>query len=113
MSSSDLGMSPHLTAMLVGGGQLLGPGSSTGDTGFSYTQDSGMYVQHTGTAHACKSHTGYNQMNLSPQHNHTVLKSRKVIITGDLCFFTLSVVYGHLSDPHCFVFFSYRHHAAG
>ncbi|XP_066542429.1 G-protein coupled receptor 161 [Hoplias malabaricus] len=37
---TDLGMSPHLTAMLVGGGQLLGPSSSTGDTGFSYTQDS-------------------------------------------------------------------------
>ncbi|XP_058247490.1 G-protein coupled receptor 161 [Hemibagrus wyckioides] len=37
---TDLGMSPHLTAMLVGGGQLVGPGSSTGDTGFSYTQDS-------------------------------------------------------------------------
>lgn len=38
---TDLGMSPHLTAMLVGGGQILGRGSSTGDTGFSYTQDSG------------------------------------------------------------------------
>lgn len=37
---SDLGMSPHLTAMLAGGGQLLAPGSSTGDTGFSFTQDS-------------------------------------------------------------------------
>ena len=35
----DLGMSPHLTAMLAGG-QLLAPGSSTGDTGFSFTQDS-------------------------------------------------------------------------
>lgn len=33
-------MSPHLTAMLAGGGQLLAPGSSTGDTGFSFTQDS-------------------------------------------------------------------------
>ncbi|XP_030642467.1 G-protein coupled receptor 161 [Chanos chanos] len=37
---TDLGMSPHLTALLVGGGQLLGLGSSTGDTGFSFTQDS-------------------------------------------------------------------------
>ena len=37
---SDLGMSPHLTAMLAGGGHLLAPGSSTGDTGFSFTQDS-------------------------------------------------------------------------
>ena len=37
---ADLGMSPHLTAMLVGGGQLVAPGSSTGDTGFSFTQDS-------------------------------------------------------------------------
>ncbi|KAI4805402.1 hypothetical protein KUCAC02_010019 [Chaenocephalus aceratus] len=37
---TDLGMSPHLTAMLAGGGHLLAPGSSTGDTGFSYTQDS-------------------------------------------------------------------------
>ncbi|XP_030200068.1 G-protein coupled receptor 161 isoform X2 [Gadus morhua] len=36
---TDLGMSPHLTAMLAGG-QLLAPGSSTGDTGFSFTQDS-------------------------------------------------------------------------
>uniref|UniRef100_W5K4G5 G protein-coupled receptor 161b n=1 Tax=Astyanax mexicanus TaxID=7994 RepID=W5K4G5_ASTMX len=41
---TDLGMSPHLTAMLVGGGQLLGPSSSTGDTGFSYTQDSATDV---------------------------------------------------------------------
>ena len=37
---ADLGMSPHLTAMLVGGAQLVAPGSSTGDTGFSFTQDS-------------------------------------------------------------------------
>ncbi|KAG7255349.1 hypothetical protein CRUP_015894 [Coryphaenoides rupestris] len=37
--TSHLGMSPHLTAMLAGG-QLLAPGSSTGDTGFSFTQDS-------------------------------------------------------------------------
>lgn len=46
---TDLGMSPHLTAMLVGGGQLVGRGSSTGDTGFSYTQDSGRpsTVDHT------------------------------------------------------------------
>ncbi|KAJ3592004.1 hypothetical protein NHX12_007134 [Muraenolepis orangiensis] len=36
---TDLGMSPHLTAMLAGG-QLAAPGSSTGDTGFSFTQDS-------------------------------------------------------------------------
>ncbi|KAG8000578.1 hypothetical protein GBF38_016987 [Nibea albiflora] len=37
---TDLGMSPHLTALLAGGGHLLAPGSSTGDTGFSFTQDS-------------------------------------------------------------------------
>ncbi|KAM8858085.1 G-protein coupled receptor 161 [Synchiropus picturatus] len=37
---TDLGMSPHLTAMLVGGGHVLVPESSTGDTGFSFTQDS-------------------------------------------------------------------------
>ncbi|XP_028292087.1 G-protein coupled receptor 161 [Gouania willdenowi] len=37
---TDLGMSPHLTAMLAGGEHLLAPGSSTGDTGFSFTQDS-------------------------------------------------------------------------
>ncbi|XP_056145839.1 G-protein coupled receptor 161 [Lampris incognitus] len=37
---TDLGMSPHLTAMLAGGGQLVASGSSTGDTGFSFTQDS-------------------------------------------------------------------------
>ncbi|KAG5283137.1 hypothetical protein AALO_G00038740 [Alosa alosa] len=41
---TDLGMSPHLTAMLVGGAHPLGPGSSTGDTGFSFTQDSGTDV---------------------------------------------------------------------
>ncbi|XP_068602258.1 G-protein coupled receptor 161 [Brachionichthys hirsutus] len=41
---TDLGMSPHLTAMLAGGGHLLAPGSSTGDTGFSFTQDSGTDV---------------------------------------------------------------------
>lgn len=35
-------MSPHLTAILAGGGHLLAPGSSTGDTGFSFTQDSGQ-----------------------------------------------------------------------
>uniref|UniRef100_A0A096LWZ0 G protein-coupled receptor 161b n=1 Tax=Poecilia formosa TaxID=48698 RepID=A0A096LWZ0_POEFO len=39
--TADLGMSPHLTAMLAGGGHLLAQGSSTGDTGFSFTQDSG------------------------------------------------------------------------
>lgn len=44
--SSDLGMSPHLTAMLVGGEHLLAPGSSTGDTGFSFTQDSGQCHTH-------------------------------------------------------------------
>ncbi|CAL9690071.1 unnamed protein product [Knipowitschia caucasica] len=37
---TDLGMSPHLTALLAGGGHLVAPGSSTGDTGFSFTQDS-------------------------------------------------------------------------
>lgn len=37
---TDLGMSPHLTAMLAGGGHLVAPESSTGDTGFSFTQDS-------------------------------------------------------------------------
>ncbi|KAI1885087.1 hypothetical protein AGOR_G00216580 [Albula goreensis] len=41
---TDLGMSPHLTAMLAGGGQLLGHSSSTGDTGFSFSQDSGTDV---------------------------------------------------------------------
>ncbi|XP_034042337.1 G-protein coupled receptor 161 [Thalassophryne amazonica] len=41
---TDLGLSPHLTAMLVGGEHLLAPGSSTGDTGFSFTQDSGTDV---------------------------------------------------------------------
>lgn len=75
MFPSDLGMSPHLTAMLVGGGQLLGPGSSTGDTGFSYTQDSGMYVQHTETAFAHNPHTDNSQRNLTPEHNH--LKEQK------------------------------------
>ncbi|KAL4656842.1 G-protein coupled receptor 161-like [Arapaima gigas] len=41
---TDLGMSPHLTAILAGGGQLLAHGSSTGDTGFSFSQDSGTDV---------------------------------------------------------------------
>ncbi|KAJ8282516.1 hypothetical protein COCON_G00050350 [Conger conger] len=41
---TDLGMSPHLTAILAGGGQLLGHSSSTGDTGFSFSQDSGTDV---------------------------------------------------------------------
>lgn len=45
--SPDLGLSPHLTAMLAGGGQLLTPGSSTGDTGFSFTQDSCKCRAHT------------------------------------------------------------------
>ncbi|TRY55603.1 hypothetical protein DNTS_021485 [Danionella cerebrum] len=38
---TDLGMSPHLAAMFAGGGRLYGAGSSTGDTGFSFSQDSG------------------------------------------------------------------------
>uniref|UniRef100_A0A8I3WCM5 G-protein coupled receptor 161 n=1 Tax=Callithrix jacchus TaxID=9483 RepID=A0A8I3WCM5_CALJA len=37
---TDLGLSPHLTALMVGG-QPLGHSSSTGDTGFSCSQDSG------------------------------------------------------------------------
>ncbi|XP_060053995.1 G-protein coupled receptor 161 isoform X2 [Erinaceus europaeus] len=37
---TDLGLSPHLTALMAGG-QPLGNGSSTGDTGFSCSQDSG------------------------------------------------------------------------
>ncbi|MGH0143765.1 UNVERIFIED_CONTAM: hypothetical protein FKN15_054610 [Acipenser sinensis] len=36
----DLGLSPHLTAMLAGGGPLIGHSSSTVDTGFSFSQDS-------------------------------------------------------------------------
>ncbi|XP_066520940.1 G-protein coupled receptor 161 [Hoplias malabaricus] len=50
---TDLGMSPHLTAILVGGNQLLGAGSSTGDTGFSFSQDSGtdiMLLENTETS---------------------------------------------------------------
>ncbi|RXM33844.1 G-protein coupled receptor 161 [Acipenser ruthenus] len=41
---TDLGLSPHLTAMLAGGGQLIGHSSSTVDTGFSFSQDSGTDV---------------------------------------------------------------------
>ncbi|XP_015219768.1 G-protein coupled receptor 161 isoform X2 [Lepisosteus oculatus] len=41
---TDLGMSPHLTAMLVGGGHVLGQSSSTGDTGFSFSQDSDVML---------------------------------------------------------------------
>uniref|UniRef100_A0A2K5PWP6 G-protein coupled receptor 161 n=1 Tax=Cebus imitator TaxID=2715852 RepID=A0A2K5PWP6_CEBIM len=37
---TDLGLSPHLTALMAGG-QPLGHSSSTGDTGFSCSQDSG------------------------------------------------------------------------
>ncbi|MGH0126757.1 UNVERIFIED_CONTAM: hypothetical protein FKN15_040411 [Acipenser sinensis] len=39
---TDLGLSPHLTAMLAGGGQLIGHSSSTVDTGFSFSQDSDL-----------------------------------------------------------------------
>ncbi|XP_059506286.1 G-protein coupled receptor 161 isoform X1 [Stegostoma tigrinum] len=40
---TDLGLSPHLAAMMAGG-QSLGQSSSTGDTGFSFSQDSGTDV---------------------------------------------------------------------
>ncbi|XP_073756369.1 G-protein coupled receptor 161 [Callorhinus ursinus] len=40
---SNLGLSPHLTALMAGG-QPLGNSSSTGDTGFSCSQDSGTDV---------------------------------------------------------------------
>ncbi|XP_063109692.1 G-protein coupled receptor 161 isoform X2 [Cavia porcellus] len=40
---TDLGLSPHLTALMAGG-QPLGHSSSTGDTGFSCSQDSGTDV---------------------------------------------------------------------
>ncbi|XP_059824282.1 G-protein coupled receptor 161 [Hypanus sabinus] len=40
---TDLGLSPHLTALMAGG-QSLGHSSSTGDTGFSFSQDSGTDV---------------------------------------------------------------------
>ncbi|XP_055964525.1 G-protein coupled receptor 161 [Sorex fumeus] len=40
---TDLGLSPHLTALMAGG-QPLGNSSSTGDTGFSCSQDSGTDV---------------------------------------------------------------------
>ncbi|XP_029434953.1 G-protein coupled receptor 161 [Rhinatrema bivittatum] len=40
---TDLGLSPHLTAMMTSG-QQLGHSSSTGDTGFSFSQDSGTDV---------------------------------------------------------------------
>lgn len=49
---SDLGLSPHLTALMAGG-QSLGHSSSTGDTGFSYSQDSGN-VPTLKTSHLCK-----------------------------------------------------------
>lgn len=87
MYPSDLGMSPHLTAMLVGGGQLLRPGSSTGDTGFSYTQDSGMYVQHAETALAHNSHSDYRQRNFSPITTKYFGEHLKAMITGDFFFF--------------------------
>uniref|UniRef100_A0A8C3IAT6 G protein-coupled receptor 161 n=2 Tax=Chrysemys picta bellii TaxID=8478 RepID=A0A8C3IAT6_CHRPI len=40
---TDLGLSPHLTALMAGG-RPLGHSSSTGDTGFSCSQDSGTDV---------------------------------------------------------------------
>ncbi|XP_015347361.1 G-protein coupled receptor 161 [Marmota marmota marmota] len=40
---TDLGLSPHLTALMAGG-QPLGHSSSTGDTGFSCSRDSGTDV---------------------------------------------------------------------
>ncbi|XP_013924786.1 PREDICTED: G-protein coupled receptor 161 isoform X2 [Thamnophis sirtalis] len=39
----DLGLSPHLTALMAGE-RTLGHSSSTGDTGFSFSQDSGTDV---------------------------------------------------------------------
>ncbi|XP_035266037.1 G-protein coupled receptor 161 [Anguilla anguilla] len=54
---TDLGMSPHLTAMLAGGGQLLGHSSSTGDTGFSFSQDSGTDVMLLENFSSDNSHT--------------------------------------------------------
>ncbi|XP_028937289.1 G-protein coupled receptor 161 [Ornithorhynchus anatinus] len=41
---TDLGLSPHLTALVAGGQPLGHSSSSTGDTGFSYSQDSGTDV---------------------------------------------------------------------
>ncbi|XP_013924784.1 PREDICTED: G-protein coupled receptor 161 isoform X1 [Thamnophis sirtalis] len=40
---TDLGLSPHLTALMAGE-RTLGHSSSTGDTGFSFSQDSGTDV---------------------------------------------------------------------
>uniref|UniRef100_A0A3Q2XFE0 G protein-coupled receptor 161b n=1 Tax=Hippocampus comes TaxID=109280 RepID=A0A3Q2XFE0_HIPCM len=60
---TDLGLSPHLTAMLAGGGQLLTPGSSTGDTGFSFTQDSCtdvMLLDNFSTDGSCHPHYSFN-----------------------------------------------------
>ncbi|XP_051998334.1 G-protein coupled receptor 161 isoform X2 [Xyrauchen texanus] len=56
---TDLGMSPHLTAMLVGGGQLLGHGSSTGDTDFSYTLDSATDIMLLDSYSSEPSHTAH------------------------------------------------------
>ncbi|KAJ8407285.1 hypothetical protein AAFF_G00278590 [Aldrovandia affinis] len=56
---TDLGMSPHLTAMLAGGGHLLGHSSSTGDTGFSFSQDSGTDVMLLDNFSSDSSHTPY------------------------------------------------------
>nr|XP_006124696.1 G-protein coupled receptor 161 [Pelodiscus sinensis] len=41
---TDLGLSPHLTALMAGGRPLGHSSSSTGDTGFSCSQDSGTDV---------------------------------------------------------------------
>lgn len=38
----------------MAGGQSLGHSSSTGDTGFSYSQDSGKVVKTLKTPHLCK-----------------------------------------------------------
>ncbi|XP_013924787.1 PREDICTED: G-protein coupled receptor 161 isoform X3 [Thamnophis sirtalis] len=43
MKITDLGLSPHLTALMAGE-RTLGHSSSTGDTGFSFSQDSGTDV---------------------------------------------------------------------
>ena len=61
-------MAPNLTAMLVGGGQLLGPSSSTGDTGFSYTQDSGMSATQEAQSamHVTTPNTDYSQKSFYP-----------------------------------------------
>ncbi|XP_032888932.1 G-protein coupled receptor 161 isoform X2 [Amblyraja radiata] len=63
---TDLGLSPHLTALMAGG-QSLGHSSSTGDTGFSVSQDSGTDVMLLEDFNSDGSHYSYHNNYPNPR----------------------------------------------